>query len=102
MPVSTLLLHLSSICLIILGISANSVTLVIERNVLANLSAGFERGFCKNTWRANWRLSGFWCARCCLILLHLAHSICPTGISEPKSLSQVFLYVIEFVSFRYV
>ena len=53
------MLHVCFICLIILGISANSVTLVIERNVLANLSAGFERGFSKNTWRANWRQSGF-------------------------------------------
>ena len=90
MPISAILLHLCSICLIILGISANSVTLVIERNVLANL--GFERGFSKNTWRANWRQSGFWCARWCSILLHLAHSICPTGISERKSLIQVFLW----------
>lgn len=54
MPISTLMLHVCFICLIILGISANSVTLVIERNVLANL--GFERGFSKNTWRAQFAL----------------------------------------------
>ena len=91
MPISTILLHLCSICLIILGISINYFTLAFEWNDFANLSAGLERGFCKNTWRANWRQSGFWCARCCLIMLHLARSICPTGISEWKSLSQVFL-----------
>ena len=96
------MLHVCFICLIILGISANYFTLAIEWNDFANLSAGLERVFSKNTWRANWRLSGFWCARCCSILLHLARSICSTGISERKSLSQVFLYVIEFVLFRYV
>ena len=55
MPISTLMLHVCFICLIILGISTNYFTLAIEWNDFANLSAGFERGFSKNTWRTNWR-----------------------------------------------
>ena len=47
MPISTILLHLCSICLIILGISINYFTLAFEWNDFANLSAGLERGFCK-------------------------------------------------------
>lgn len=47
MPISTLMLHVCFICLIILGISANSVTLVIERNVLGIYQQALRDAFAK-------------------------------------------------------